>query len=195
MTPDAPNGFSVQVFYHYDSQNRLIQQDTASYAGTDESGVHWSSPSPNLKFVYDGTHLIQVLAAFSNKALYSYAGTPEGKVQEFTTYGISSGQPTGYYIVQNDAGGNAQQLINAQTGLVVASVKLDPWGKILSSSGSSSLLNAMGFLDGEMLRLFTGADYADNRWTENGRWLSPDPTEEAEGTTSEWTATMIRSTK
>ena len=80
-------------------------------------------------------------------------GGPEGKVQEFTTYGISSGQPTGYYIVQNDAGGNAQQLINAQTGLVVASVKLDPWGKILSSSGSSSLLNAMGFLDGELLRL------------------------------------------
>ncbi len=156
--------------YLYDSSGRRAMKKV--FSGSVGS---WSLNN-DLRFVYDGYKLIEVLDGQNSNAIKQKI-TWNGETP-FSIYDSALNQ-TYYYVL--DANKNVSELIDA-SGNIVAHYEYSPFGKIVSQSGTYADENPIRF-SSEYFDVETGLVYYNFRYysPELGRWMSRDPIEEEGG--------------
>ncbi len=157
--------------FTYDYMGRRVEKKV--YTGS--SSTSWTLSS-DLKFVYDGYKLIEVLDGQNSNAI----------VQKFTWAGetllsVYDSAATATYYYFADANKNIGQLMDS-SGNIVAKYEYSPFGKLISSSGSYAATNPFRF-SSEYHDDETGLVYYNYRYynPELGRWLNRDPIGERGG--------------
>ena len=175
--------------YGWNGENRLISAengDTRLEFNYDYMGRRFEKKvytanvlTKHEKFVYDGYKLIQVLDALNSDAVtMAFAWHPESTGLD-TPFSMTYDGETYYYVT--DGNKNVMSLIDA-AGTKVAEYVYDPFGRLLSSTGSLAEINPFRF-SSEYHDDETGLVYYNYRYysPELGRWISRDPIEEEGG--------------
>ena len=175
--------------YGWNGENRLISAengDTRLEFSYDYMGRRFEKKvytanvlTKHEKFVYDGYKLIQVLDALNSDAVtMAFAWHPESTGLD-TPFSMMYDGETYYYVT--DGNKNVMSLIDA-AGTKVAEYVYDPFGRLLSSTGSLAEINPFRF-SSEYHDDETGLVYYNYRYysPELGRWISRDPIEEEGG--------------
>ena len=175
--------------YGWNGENRLISAengDTRLEFSYDYMGRRFEKKvytanvlTKQEKFVYDGYKLIQVLDALNSDAVtMAFAWHPESTGLD-TPFSMTYDGETYYYVT--DGNKNVMSLIDA-AGTKVAEYVYDPFGRLLSSTGSLAEINPFRF-SSEYHDDETGLVYYNYRYysPELGRWISRDPIEEEGG--------------
>ena len=175
--------------YGWNGENRLISAengDTRLEFNYDYMGRRFEKKvytanvlTKHEKFVYDGYKLIQVLDALNSDAVtMAFAWHPESTGLD-TPFSMMYDGETYYYVT--DGNKNVMSLIDA-AGTKVAEYVYDPFGRLLSSTGSLAEINPFRF-SSEYHDDETGLVYYNYRYysPELGRWISRDPIEEEGG--------------
>ena len=175
--------------YGWNGENRLISAengDTRLEFSYDYMGRRFEKKvytanvlTKHEKFVYDGYKLIQVLDALNSDAVtMAFAWHPESTGLD-TPFSMTYDGETYYYVT--DGNKNVMSLIDA-AGTKVAEYVYDPFGRLLSSTGSLAEINPFRF-SSEYHDDETGLVYYNYRYysPELGRWISRDPIEEEGG--------------
>ena len=175
--------------YGWNGENRLISAengDTRLEFNYDYMGRRFEKKvySANVltkheKFVYDGYKLIQVLDALNSDAVtMAFAWHPESTGLD-TPFSMTYDGETYYYVT--DGSKNVMSLIDA-AGTKAAEYVYDPFGRLLSSTGSLAEINPFRF-SSEYHDDETGLVYYNYRYysPELGRWIKRDPIEEEGG--------------
>ena len=175
--------------YGWNGENRLISAengDTRLEFNYDYMGRRFEKKvytanvlTKHEKFVYDGYKLIQVLDALnSDAATMAFAWHPESTGLD-TPFSMTYDGETYYYVT--DGNKNVMSLIDA-AGTKAAEYVYDPFGRLLSSTGSLAEINPFRF-SSEYHDDETGLVYYNYRYysPELGRWISRDPIEEEGG--------------
>ena len=155
----------------YDYMGRRIEKKV--YTGT--SGTSWTL-SQDLKFVYDGYKLIEVLDGQNSDAIlqkFLWSG------DELLSVYDTAASATYYYFA--DANKNIGQLMDS-SGNVVAKYEYSPFGVQTLATGTYASTNPFRF-SSEYYDSETGLVYYNYRYYSPtlGRWLSRDPIEEKGG--------------
>ena len=175
--------------YGWNGENRLISAengDTRLEFSYDYMGRRFEKKvytanvlTKHEKFVYDGYKLIQVLDALNSDAVtMAFAWHPESTGLD-TPFSMMYDGETYYYVT--DGNKNVMSLIDA-AGTKVAEYVYDPFGRLLSSTGSLAEINPFRF-SSEYHDDETGLVYYNYRYysPELGRWIKRDPIEEEGG--------------
>ena len=175
--------------YGWNGENRLISAengDTRLEFSYDYMGRRFEKKvytanvlTKHEKFVYDGYKLIQVLDALNSDAVtMAFAWHPESTGLD-TPFSMMYDGETYYYVT--DGNKNVMSLIDA-AGTKAAEYVYDPFGRLLSSTGSLAEINPFRF-SSEYHDDETGLVYYNYRYysPELGRWISRDPIEEEGG--------------
>ena len=175
--------------YGWNGENRLISAengDTRLEFSYDYMGRRFEKKvytanvlTKHGKFVYDGYKLIQVLDALNSDAVtMAFAWHPESTGLD-TPFSMTYDGETYYYVT--DGNKNVMSLIDA-AGTKAAEYVYDPFGRLLSSTGSLAEINPFRF-SSEYHDDETGLVYYNYRYysPELGRWISRDPIEEEGG--------------
>ena len=175
--------------YGWNGENRLISAengDTRLEFSYDYMGRRFEKKvytanvlTKHEKFVYDGYKLIQVLDALNDNAVtMTFVWHPESTGLD-TPFSMTYDGETYYYVT--DGNKNVMSLIDA-AGTKVAEYVYDPFGRLLSSTGSLAEINPFRF-SSEYHDDETGLVYYNYRYysPELGRWISRDPIEEEGG--------------
>ncbi len=175
--------------YGWNGENRLISAengDTRLEFNYDYMGRRFEKKvytanvlTKHEKFVYDGYKLIQVLDALNSDAVtMAFAWHPESTGLD-TPFSMTYDGETYYYVT--DGNKNVMSLIDA-AGTKAAEYVYDPFGRLLSSTGSLAEINPFRF-SSEYHDDETGLVYYNYRYysPELGRWISRDPIEEEGG--------------
>ena len=175
--------------YAWNGENRLISVengDTRLEFNYDYMGRRFEKKvytanvlTKHEKFVYDGYKLIQVLDALNSDAVtMAFAWHPESTGLD-TPFSMTYDGETYYYVT--DGNKNVMSLIDA-AGTKAAEYVYDPFGRLLSSTGSLAEINPFRF-SSEYHDDETGLVYYNYRYysPELGRWISRDPIEEEGG--------------
>ena len=175
--------------YGWNGENRLISAengDTRLEFSYDYMGRRFEKKvytanvlTKHEKFVYDGYKLIQVLDALNSDAVtMAFAWHPESTGLD-TPFSMTYDGETYYYVT--DGNKNVMSLIDA-AGTKAAEYVYDPFGRLLSSTGSLAEINPFRF-SSEYHDDETGLVYYNYRYysPELGRWISRDPIEEEGG--------------
>ena len=188
--PDArPCEYDRSRTYGWNGENRLISAengDTRLEFNYDYMGRRFEKKvytanvlTKHEKFVYDGYKLIQVLDALNSDAVtMTFVWHPESTGLD-TPFSMTYDGETYYYVT--DGNKNVMSLIDA-AGTKVAEYVYDPFGRLLSSTGSLAEINPFRF-SSEYHDDETGLVYYNYRYysPEFGRWISRDPIEEEGG--------------
>ena len=197
-------GMDGSNVYFWNAENRLTVVSNAStlatfaydYMGrrirkivyTNDSG--WTALSTNT-FFYDGWNLIQEfqLSAFSTQ-VFSYVWGPDlsctlqgaGGIGGLLSMTRITGSETNTYLYCYDANGNVVNLVDADDGSLAATYEYDPFGNIVSQTGTAADDNPFRFStkyhDDETGLVYYGYRYYS---PELGRWLRRDPIGERGG--------------
>jgi RHS repeat-associated protein len=203
---------SLYYNYNYDDENRLSSdifydygQDPVSkteyvYDGLgrlrirkeytwDEGGQDYDLTSET-HYIYDGMRVIQERDG-SNVPTVSYtrgqdlSGSMEGSGGIggllARSHGYSGGSWSTHNCYHADGNGNITYLVNSSQ-TVAASYRYDPYGNLISSSGTLASANVYRFSSKEYLSQ-SGLYYYGYRFYDSNlqRWLNRDPVEEAGG--------------
>jgi RHS repeat-associated protein len=174
----------------YDALGRLRIRREYSYVGApegpslpDSPGSDWQLDSET-RYLYDGRRVIQERDG-SNAPTVSYtrgndlSGSLEGAGGIGGLLGRSHGYSGGNWSTHNfyhaDGGGNITYLVNSSQGLA-AGYRYDPYGNLISSSGSLATANVYRFSSKEQ-HAVSGLHYYGERFYEPNlqRWLNRDP--------------------
>ena len=165
---DDTAGYKLEFTYDY--QGRRVRKKV--YSGS--STTSWTL-SADLKFVYDGYKLIEILDGQNSDAIlqkFLWSSTP------LSVYDASA-SATYYYFA--DANKNIGQLMDS-SGNTVAKYEYSPFGVQTLSTGTYASTNPFRF-SSEYFDTETNLVYYNLRYysPDLGRWLSRDPIEEAGG--------------
>jgi RHS repeat-associated protein len=191
------NSVPIQTTFVYDGLSRLRQQLwwTNSTGGGSGGGVppptggstNWTLVG-GIEYIYDGNRVIQE-RDYNNNPLVSYtrgndlSGSMEGAGGIggllARSDGYSSGNFTDHNFYHADGNGNITYLVNSSQTLA-ASYRYDPFGNLLTSSGSLAVSNMYRFSSKEFIPS-VGLYYYVYRFYNPTlqRWLNPDPLIEA----------------
>jgi hypothetical protein len=168
LTPH--NTTADKLTYGYDSQGRRLWKDIYTW-----SGGAWTY-SYSRHYVYDGSNLVGELDQ-NNVLLTGYTWGPSGLIA-VTDY---TGSTPKTYVPIIDASGNTAALVDPLAGTVAASYHYDPYGNLLSATGSAqavcSILGKGLFYDVEA----RDVGHAANRDSRSNIWLERDPAGEMAG--------------
>jgi RHS repeat-associated protein len=175
-SPTSPADLRTELVY--DGRGRLRKR--VDYVA---SGSAWSVSSET-RYVYDGMRVIQERNG-SNTPLVSYtrgsdlSGSLEGAGGIggllARSHGYSAGNWTNHNCYQADGNGNVTYLVSSSQGLA-ASYKYDPYGNLISSSGTLAAANVYRFSSKEW-QVNSGLVYYGYRWYSPSvqRWPNRDP--------------------
>jgi RHS repeat-associated protein len=190
----------IQTTFVYDGLSRLRQQ--LWWTNSTGSGSGGGSPPPptggstnwtlvgGIEYIYDGNRVIQE-RDYNNNPLVSYtrgndlSGTLEGAGGIggllARSDGYSSGNFTDHNFYHADGNGNITYLVNSSQTLA-ASYRYDPFGNLITSSGSLAVSNTYRFSSKEFVSS-VGLYYYLYRFYDPGlqRWLNRDPIAEDGG--------------
>ncbi len=189
VSDERPCEYDRSRTYGWNGENRLISAengDTRLEFSYDYMGRRFEKKvytanvlTKHEKFVYDGYKLIQVLDALNSDAVtMAFAWHPESTGLD-TPFSMTYDGETYYYVT--DGNKNVMSLIDA-AGTKAAEYVYDPFGRLLSSTGSLAEINPFRF-SSEYHDDETGLVYYNYRYysPELGRWISRDPIEEEGG--------------
>jgi len=193
------NSVSIQTTFVYDGLSRMRQQ--LWWTNSSGGGSGGGSPPPTggtntwfivggIEYIYDGNRVIQE-RDYNNNPLVSYtrgndlsgafesAGGIGGLLAR--SDGYSSGNFSDHNFYHADGNGNITYLVNSSQTLA-ASYRYDPFGNLISSSGSLAVSNTYRFSSKEFIPS-VGLCYYLYRFYDPGlqRWLNRDPIEEEGG--------------
>ena len=194
------------VSYAYNAENQLIRVQDSGYKTEylydgqgrkrKESFFTWSAGAWSLttetRFIYDGRRVVQE----RNGSNVPTVGYTRGKDLSTTwegaggiggllarSSGYSSGSWSTHDFYHADAGGNVTALIsNAATPAIRASYKYDPYGRIISQSGSIAGANTFRFSSKQITEFWGLYDYGFRFYSPHlQRWPNRDPIAEDGG--------------
>jgi RHS repeat-associated protein len=193
------NTVPIQTTFVYDGLSRLRQQlwwtnSSGSGGGgapppTGGGSTNWTLVG-GIEYIYDGKRVIQE-RDYNNNPLVSYtrgndlSGTLEGAGGIggllARSDGYSSGNFTDHNFYHADGNGNITYLVNSSQTLA-ASYRYDPFGNLITSSGSLAVSNTYRFSSKEFVSS-VGLYYYLYRFYDPGlqRWLNRDPIAEDGG--------------
>ncbi len=185
-TPCLLTNGDVWTDFIYDGLGRLRVRWEYSYAGSQKGpapGTGWQTNSET-RYVYDGWRVIQERDG-SNVPTVSYtrgtdlSGSLEGAGGIggllARSHGYSSGNWSTHNFYQVDGNGNITYLVSSSQALA-ASYRYDPYGNLISSSGTLASANVYRFSSKE-IHVNSGLYYYGYRWYAPNlqRWLNRDP--------------------
>lgn len=171
-----------KVDFFYDARSRLRKRTEQTWTG---SG--WSSPVIT-QYVYDGLLVVQERNGGAGGApLVTYTRGPDfsgavegaggigGLLARTTGYSSGTGAWTSHQYYHADGNGNVTYLMTSGQALA-ASYRYDPFGRTITSSGTSSSANTYRFSSKE-IHTFNGYYYYGYRFYDplSQRWLNRDP--------------------
>jgi RHS repeat-associated protein len=174
-----PSGSQRKLVFQYDDKGRRIRKTVY------ENGS--STPSLDLKFLYDGWNLLCELNATNNNLVRSYIWALDlsGSVQNAGGVGglIAIKDASGIaHFAGYDGNGNVAMLVNGPSGGVSAQYEYDPFGRNTRATGplasSSPFLFSTKFNDSQSGFCSFGHRIYSPSF---GRWLSRDKVGEAGG--------------
>jgi RHS repeat-associated protein len=187
------NSVPIQTTFVYDGLSRLRQQLwwTNSTGGGSGGGVppptggstNWTLVG-GIEYIYDGNRVIQE-RDYNNNPLVSYtrgndlSGSMEGAGGIggllARSDGYSSGTFTDHNFYHADGNGNITYLVNSSQTLA-ASYRYDPFGNLVSSSGSLAVSNTYRFSSKEYIPSVSLYSYLYRFYDSNlQRWVNRDP--------------------
>ena len=171
-----PNSYRIDLAY--DGRMRLRKRTEYTW-----NGSTWVVANDN-RYVYDGMRAIQERDGSNNPTVvYSRGSDLSGKFEGAggvggllaRSHGYSSGGWTNHNFYHADGGGNITYMVNSSQS-VVASYRYDPYGNVISSSGSLATANTYRFSSKEWLvngnLYYYGYRFYDPNFQ---RWLNRDP--------------------
>ena len=196
------------VYYNYDEENRLVEafdsvahsfRTTFVYDGlsrmrlrTDYSwtGSFWY-PNFTTYYIYDGKRVVQERVDGTPTVAYTRGKDLSGSLEGAggiggllaRSHGYSGGAWSTHSLYHADGNGNITCMINsAATPTIVATYRYDPYGRLITSSGSLASANVYRFSSKEY-HANTGLYYYLYRCYDPGtqRWLGRDPFQEQGG--------------
>jgi RHS repeat-associated protein len=192
----------IETSFVYDGLSRLREQLWWTNSAGSGGGGGGSSPPPTgggsnewflvggIAYIYDGNRVIQE-RDLNNNPLVSYtrgndlSGTFEGAGGIggllARSDGYSSGNFTDHNFYHADGNGNITYLVNSSQ-MLAASYRYDPFGNLISSSGSLAVSNTYRFSSKEFITSVSLYYYL-YRFYDPGveRWMNRDPIEEKGG--------------
>ena len=169
--------------FRYDAQSRRISKTVSNW-----TGATWVLATEQ-RFVYDGWNLLAVLNPdLSPRTTFTWgpdaSGSPQGAggVGGLLATALYSGTNAGTYFPCYDGNGNVMSLVKAASAEVAAQYEHGPFHELIRATGplahDAPVLAATKHYDWE-----TGLYYYGHRYYSPslGRWLSPDPLQEAGG--------------
>ncbi|HUP80551.1 MAG TPA: RHS repeat-associated core domain-containing protein, partial [Pirellula sp.] len=176
---DAPTNSYRKLVFDYDHLGRRIRKTVCENGST--------TPTKNLKYIYDRWNLLAELNATNNAVVCSYVWGPDqsgtsqgyGGVGGLIAFRDSGGEAhyAGY-----DGRGNVSVLVKSSTGNVSGEYEYGPFGEVIKVSSSTAELNPFRFstryYDTEVNMIYYAFRYLDYT---SGRWLNRDPIEESGG--------------
>jgi RHS repeat-associated protein len=167
FTPQNPTVGSFKVQLGYDSQDRWVWKDVYTWTGTS-----WSY-SYSRHAVWDGDTLLGETDG-NNTLLKGYTWGPNG-LAAITDYSQATPRT---YIPVADYSGNIVELLDPISGAVAAAYRYDPYGDLVSSSGTAAGLCPFQGKGLYVHAEIPGIMFAGHRVTDGRIWLSRDPSGE-----------------
>ncbi len=179
-----PNSYRIDLAY--DGRMRLRKRTEYSW-----NGSSWVLANDN-RYVYDGLRVIQERDGSNNPTVvytrgsdlsgtFEGAGGIGGLLARSHAYQSGSGSFTNHNFYHADGGGNITYMVNSSQSVVV-SYRYDPFGNLLSSSGTLASANTYRFSSKEWLvngnLYYFGYRFYDPNFQ---RWLNRDPIRERGG--------------
>ncbi|MBN1489015.1 MAG: RHS repeat-associated core domain-containing protein [Phycisphaerae bacterium] len=190
--PTTPAAGDVKVRFAYDYMGRRVRKEVLAW---NDGASDWAATATtDLKFVYDGWHVVQVLdgTTTGNPVTQQYtwgldlsgtlgsAGGIGGLLAAVETKGTSSTTDDDAYWYFYDGNGNVGQVIAADGQTLAAHYEYDPYGNLIASSGTYADTNPIRFST-KWFDVETSLYYYGYRYLWRDRWLNRDPIEEDGG--------------
>ena len=202
----TPAAGDRKLEFAYDYMGRRVRKEV--FAWDDGAGDWAATATTDLKFVYDGWNVVQVLDGTTTgdpvTRQYTWGLDLSGTVHAAGGIGgllaveetAAQGSPAYWYFY--DANGNVGQLVNAGNQTLAAHYEYDPYGNIITADD----VDSSGYVDANPIRFSTkwfdtdlagagvtgavgqtGLGYWGYRYYSPrlGRWLNRDPIEEDGG--------------
>jgi RHS repeat-associated protein len=177
MAPNTSIGLRNSIMFEYDWQGRRIHKQVWG-------NTNWTStPTNDVKFVYDGWNLLAELNRTNNAVIRTFmwgsdlSGTIQsaggvGGLLELTYKGA---QATNCFVAF-DGNGNVAALADAGSTNILAQYEYGPFGEVIRATGPMAKANPFRFStkyqDDETDLLYYGYRYYN---ASTGRWITRDP--------------------
>jgi RHS repeat-associated protein len=186
--PSSPAFQPWRIDFIYDGLRRLRRMVQYTW-----NGSAWTSQG-EVRYLYDGMLIVQERSSANTPQVHysrglDLSGTIHGAGGIggllMRSHGYSAGNWSSHNAYHSDANGNVTALVNS-SGVLQASYKYNPYGGLISSSGTLASANRMRFSSKPAIFSSSGAwgfYYYGYRFYDpvNQRWLNRDPLGEAGG--------------
>ena len=177
LTPNTLIGPRNSIKFEYDWQGRRIHKQVWG-------NTNWTStPTNDVKFVYDGWNLLAELNATNNAVIRSFmwgldlSGSLQGAggVGGLLEVVYKAAQATNCFVAF-DGNGNVAAMADAGSTNILAQYEYGPFGELIRATGPMASSNpfrfSTKFQDCETELLYYGYRYYSPF---SGRWINPDP--------------------